>query len=256
MTPLPAPINQSCPKAATSGEGLPRWRHSATIGRVSRPQLAVHGHFYQPERRDPFSGEIAPQPAAAPYRDWNARIDAECYKPNAERGNLRHISYDLGPTLASWLRTNDAATHQGFVDSDAPLGVDDRDRAVLQVGVKAPGNANRMTRRPLNSSMLGNRRTLPSSSSASCAFGIADPARDARSVMMSPVQTKDINPDPRDTRTTDNEGVVLHEEIGNLRRKTKARTARRRRRGKPWRGAPLRAIMTTNSQGSRYVRAG
>ena len=128
MTPLPAPLDQSCPKAATSGEGLPRRRHSATIGRVSRPQLAVHGHFYQPERRDPFSGEIAPQPAAAPYRDWNARIDAECYKPNAERGNLRHISYDLGPTLASWLKTNDAATHQGFVDSDAPLGVDDRDR--------------------------------------------------------------------------------------------------------------------------------
>ena len=31
---------------------------------MSRPKLAVHGHFYQPERRDPFSGEIAPQPAA------------------------------------------------------------------------------------------------------------------------------------------------------------------------------------------------
>jgi hypothetical protein len=89
---------------------------------VSRPLLAVHGHFYQPERRDPFSGEIAPQPAAAPYRDWNARIDAECYKPNAERGNLRHASYDLGPTLATWLATHDASTHQGFVDSD--LGPD------------------------------------------------------------------------------------------------------------------------------------
>ncbi len=93
---------------------------SGTIRLVSRPQLAVHGHFYQPERRDPFSGEIAPQPAAAPYRDWNARIDAECYKPNAEHGNLRHISYDLGPTLASWLSEHDAATHQGFVDSDLP----------------------------------------------------------------------------------------------------------------------------------------
>jgi hypothetical protein len=80
--------------------------------------LAVHGHFYQPERRDPFSGEIAPQPAAAPYRDWNARIDAECYKPNAERGNLRHVSYDLGPTLASWLAAHDVSTHRGFVDSD------------------------------------------------------------------------------------------------------------------------------------------
>jgi hypothetical protein len=94
---------------------------------VSRPQLAVHGHFYQPERRDPFSGEIAPQPAAAPYRDWNARIDAECYKPNAERGNLRYISYDLGPTLATWLATNDAATHKGFVDSDVTPATDDPD---------------------------------------------------------------------------------------------------------------------------------
>ncbi len=106
---------------------MPWSRGSATIRRVSRPKLAVHGHFYQPERRDPFSGEIAPQPAAAPYRDWNARIDAECYKPNAERGNLRHISYDLGPTLASWLATHDESTHKGFVDSDVAAGIDEPD---------------------------------------------------------------------------------------------------------------------------------
>jgi hypothetical protein len=87
---------------------------------VSRPKLAVHGHFYQPERRNPFTGEVSPQPAAAPYRDWNARIDAECYKPNAERGNLRHVSYDLGPTLADWLAAHDPSTHQSFVDSDRP----------------------------------------------------------------------------------------------------------------------------------------
>jgi hypothetical protein len=93
-------------------------RCSATIGRVTRPKLAVHGHFYQPERRNPFTGEIAPQPAAAPYRDWNARINAECYKPNAERGNLRRISYDLGPTLADWLATHDPSTHERFVESD------------------------------------------------------------------------------------------------------------------------------------------
>ena len=99
---------------------------------MSRPKLAVHGHFYQPERRDPFSGEIAPQPGAAPYRDWNARIDAECYKPNAERGNLRHISFDLGPTLATWLKENDAATHAGFVASDLPPHID------------APGRGNAM----------------------------------------------------------------------------------------------------------------
>jgi hypothetical protein len=107
---------------------MPARGGSATIGSVSRPKLAVHGHFYQPERRDPFSGEIAPQPAAAPYRDWNARIDAECYKPNAERGNLRHVSYDLGPTLASWLATHDASTHKGFVDSDLARTTDGSDR--------------------------------------------------------------------------------------------------------------------------------
>ena len=87
---------------------------------MSRPKLAIHGHFYQPERRDPFSGEIAPQAAAAPYPDWNARIDAECYKPNAERGNLRHISYDLGPTLAGWLATHDPAVMEKFAASDLP----------------------------------------------------------------------------------------------------------------------------------------
>ncbi len=81
--------------------------------------LAVHGHFYQPERRDPFSGEIAPEAGAAPFRDWNARIDAECYKPNAKRGSLAHLSFDLGPTLADWLAEHDAATHRGFVAADA-----------------------------------------------------------------------------------------------------------------------------------------
>ena len=86
---------------------------------MSRPLLAVHGHFYQPERRNPFTGEVPPQPSAAPYRDWNARIDAECYKPNAERGNLRHMSWDLGPTLGSWLAENDATTHAIWVASDA-----------------------------------------------------------------------------------------------------------------------------------------
>ena len=80
----------------------------------------MHGHFYQPERRDPFTGEVAPQPAAAPFRDWNARIDAECYKPNAERGNLGHISYDLGPTLASWLGEHDKPVHDLFIASDLP----------------------------------------------------------------------------------------------------------------------------------------
>jgi hypothetical protein len=42
-----------------------------------RGRLAVHGHFYQPLRSDPFSGRVPPDPSAAPFRDWNTRIDAE-----------------------------------------------------------------------------------------------------------------------------------------------------------------------------------
>ena len=101
---------------------------------MTRPRLAVHGHFYQPERRDPFSGLVAPQPGAAPYRDWNARIDAECYKPNAERGNLRRISFDLGPTLASWLANHDESTHSKFVESDlgSRTGEPNRGNAMAQ----------------------------------------------------------------------------------------------------------------------------
>ena len=88
---------------------------------MTRPLLAVHGHFYQPERRNPFTGELAPQPGAAPYHDWNTRVDAECYKPNADRGNLRHISFDMGPTLGSWLDDHDPSTAAEFMGSDRPL---------------------------------------------------------------------------------------------------------------------------------------
>ena len=81
---------------------------------MTRGRLAVHGHFYQPSRVDPWTGRVPEEPAAAPFHDWNARVDAECYRPNAVRSNLTRISWDLGPTLASWLATEDAATLDGF----------------------------------------------------------------------------------------------------------------------------------------------
>ena len=46
-------------------------------------------------------------PTAAPARDWNERISADCYRPNAELGNLGAMSWNLGPTLAGWLQAND-----------------------------------------------------------------------------------------------------------------------------------------------------
>ncbi len=70
---------------------------------MSRPRLVVHAHFYQPFRVDPFSGHVPPDPSAAPFRDWNERITAECYRPNAERGTLAYASWNLGPTLTEYL---------------------------------------------------------------------------------------------------------------------------------------------------------
>ncbi|OGN87566.1 MAG: hypothetical protein A2X23_08135 [Chloroflexi bacterium GWC2_73_18] len=70
---------------------------------MTRGRLALHAHFYQPPRRDPFSGAMPREPKAAPYHDWNERITAECYRPNAERGNFGRIGWNVGPTLTAWL---------------------------------------------------------------------------------------------------------------------------------------------------------
>lgn len=86
---------------------------------MTRGRLVVHAHFYQPSRVDPFTGAVPPDPNAAPYRDWNERIDAECYRPNAERGTIARISWNLGPTLASWLASADPGTYRRFIAADA-----------------------------------------------------------------------------------------------------------------------------------------
>lgn len=86
---------------------------------MGRGRLAIHAHFHQPLRVDPFSGLVPAEPAAAPFHDWNSRIAAECYRPNAERGNLRRISFDLSPTLAGWLAAADPVAYRGFVEAGA-----------------------------------------------------------------------------------------------------------------------------------------
>lgn len=70
---------------------------------TGQPSICVHAHFYQPPREDPFTNLIPDEPGAEPFRNWNERILDTCYRPNAELGNYRRISFNLGPTLSSWM---------------------------------------------------------------------------------------------------------------------------------------------------------
>ena len=78
--------------------------------------LIVHGHFYQPPRENPWTGEVDREPGAAPFHDWNERIHAECYAPNIV--NYPLISFNFGPTLLSWLETHHHDTYQKILSAD------------------------------------------------------------------------------------------------------------------------------------------
>jgi hypothetical protein len=80
--------------------------------------FSIHAHFYQPPREDPISGVIPLEPGAAPYRNWNERIHAECYRPNAELGNFQKISFNIGPTLFEWMTSHDLETSRRIVNQD------------------------------------------------------------------------------------------------------------------------------------------
>ena len=80
--------------------------------------LCVHAHFYQPLREDPFTGMIPPEAGATPYPNWNERIQAECYRPNAELGNFERISFNIGPTLFAWMQKFDRESCRLIVAQD------------------------------------------------------------------------------------------------------------------------------------------
>jgi alpha-amylase/alpha-mannosidase (GH57 family) len=80
-----------------------------------RPLLCIHGHFYQPPREDPFTGEYRREPSAAPYQNWNERITSECYAPNTTVGNFERISFNLGGTLARWMERHAHDTYTNIV---------------------------------------------------------------------------------------------------------------------------------------------
>src|SRR5947209_5466467 len=93
--------------------------------------LCIHGHFYQPPRENPWLEAVELQESAYPYHDWNERITAECYAPNAKSrildddgqivrivNNYSRISFNFGPTLLSWLEAKAPDTYAAIREAD------------------------------------------------------------------------------------------------------------------------------------------
>lgn len=93
--------------------------------------FTIHGHFYQPPRENPWTNTIENQPSAAPFHDWNDRIAHECYSPNAASrilnssgriqdivNNYEYMSFNIGPTLMSWIRTETPETYRRIQEAD------------------------------------------------------------------------------------------------------------------------------------------
>ncbi len=93
--------------------------------------LCLHGHFYQPPRENPWIESVELQESAAPFHDWNERIHFECYLPNTrarvldDKGqiidivnNFEKMSFNIGPTLLSWLEEKYPETHEAIVRAD------------------------------------------------------------------------------------------------------------------------------------------
>ncbi|AKU91476.1 DUF3536 domain-containing protein [Vulgatibacter incomptus] len=99
---------------------------------MGRPlHLCIHGHFYQPPRENPWLEEVELQDSAAPFHDWNDRIAAECYGPNAAAriltpgrritevvNNYRSLSFNFGPTLLSWMERKRPEIYRAILEAD------------------------------------------------------------------------------------------------------------------------------------------
>ena len=93
--------------------------------------VCIHGHFYQPPRENPWLERIEVQDSASPYHDWNARVHAECYAPNAVSrilngdgrivgivNNYENISFNFGPTLLGWMEHASPDIYRKIIQAD------------------------------------------------------------------------------------------------------------------------------------------
>ncbi len=99
---------------------------------MTRRYVCLHGHFYQPPRENPWLDAVEVQDSAAPFHDWNERVCAECYAPNAAArikggddritdivNNYDHLSFNFGATLLSWLERTHPLTYRRIIGADA-----------------------------------------------------------------------------------------------------------------------------------------
>jgi alpha-amylase/alpha-mannosidase (GH57 family) len=93
--------------------------------------ICIHGHFYQPPRENPWLEAIEIQDSAYPYHDWNERVSAECYGPNAASrildgegrirrivNNYSRISFNIGPTLLAWFEAKAPDVYRAILAAD------------------------------------------------------------------------------------------------------------------------------------------
>jgi len=98
---------------------------------ATKRYICIHGHFYQPPRENPWLETVETQDTAAPYHDWNERICAECYATNGAArivndrnqitrivNNYARISFNVGPTLLSWLLENAPRTYRMVLEGE------------------------------------------------------------------------------------------------------------------------------------------
>lgn len=78
--------------------------------------VVIHGHFYQPPRENPWTGQVDVEPSAAPEHNWNARITKETYRP---LGSVyEYLSFDFGPTLLEWMEREASDVHESVIRAD------------------------------------------------------------------------------------------------------------------------------------------
>lgn len=92
---------------------------------IESSKFTVYGHFSQPPRGHPLTGEIGIEESAAPFSNWNERIAARCYRPNSEADNYRHMSFSFSEYLLRWLESTAPEVYQNIIDSDAPEEIKD-----------------------------------------------------------------------------------------------------------------------------------